>query len=757
MNKDSAYSERTVEPFPAQHPALLEEVDLRQLFRKLWRRKSLIFGTVMFMTVLAVIILYQITPLYTGETYVLIEPRESNVVDLEAVLSGLGSDTETIQSEIEVIRSRQLISKLVDKLRLERNPEFNATLRPKGVLDEYVVPYLDPRQYIPEEWLSAVLGDMEEEIISEQDLRARERAEIVDAVQGELDISIKGRSRVIVISFRSEAPKIAALATNTLADLYIDDQLEAKFEATQRATSWLNERVSGLREKVQASERAVEAYRKKSGLLAGQSGTLTSQQVSELNTQLILAQTARAEAEARLKQVMDLIASTGGGETAAEVLDSLLITRLREQEAEVERRAAELTEEYGDRHPKMINVRAEAQDIQKKIRMEVKKILKGLENEVGVARAGENSLRKSMEKLKGRLAKSNRAEVQLRSLEREANATRVLLETFLTRFKETRTQEDIDIQQADARIISFAEPPVEPSFPKKKLIVALAFVGSTFLGILLAFVVEQLDKGFRSGEQIEKATGVSVLGLVPLLSGVSKLVTSPEIYILNRPTSAFGESIRSLHTSLHVSNADNPPKKILITSAVPKEGKTAITLSLGRFLAKAGHKVIMVDADFRRPGLAKKIGLKTEPGLVDLLSGDTSLEDVLQKDRASGAYVMAAGKPSQSPPDLLASNRLKLIFDGLAKEFDCVLIDSPPVLAVSDSRILSQVADATVFVVRWADTNREIVAQGLKQILSSGGNLAGAVLSQVNAKKHSKYGYSDSGYYYGRIKKYYVS
>ena len=195
--------------------------------------------------------------------------------------------------------------------------------------------------------------------------------------------------------------------------------------------------------------------------------------------------------------------------------------------------------------------------------------------------------------------------------------------------------------------------------------------------------------------------------------------------------------------------------KLLITSAVPKEGKTAIALCLGRFLAKSGKKVIMVDADFRRPGLAGRIGLRAEPGLVELLSGACSFEEVLQKDKVSGAHVISPGVAMGNPPELLASNRMKQILDELAQGYDYVVIDSPPVLAVSDSRILSREADATVFVVRWADTRREAVIQGLKLILSAGGNLAGVVLAQVHAKKHAPYGYSDSGYYYGRINKYY--
>jgi len=273
-----------------------------------------------------------------------------------------------------------------------------------------------------------------------------------------------------------------------------------KFEATRRATSWLNERISGLREKVETAESAVEAFRRKSGLLKGSEGTLVSQEISELNTQLILARTSRAEAEARLTQVRQLIRSSGGATSAAEVLDSQLIQRLREQEAEVNRKVAELSEEYGERHPKMINARAELRDLRSKIESEVNKIVNGLANEVGVAKARETSLQRSVDRLKAQVAKSNSAAVQLRALQREANASRTLLETFLGRFKETSAQEDLDIQQPDARIISRADLPDQPSFPKKRLILALVVVGSTFLGVLLVFFVEALDQGFRSGE-----------------------------------------------------------------------------------------------------------------------------------------------------------------------------------------------------------------------------------------------------------------
>ena len=739
------------------HPEISEEIDLRELFRKLWRRKSLIIGTAVFFTILAIGVLFQLTPRYSTKALILIGSSQNKVVNLEAVLSGLSGDAETIQSEIEVLKSRQLIEKLVKKLKLNRFSEFNDALRPKGFVSQILSEYLDIKQYIPIEWLDAIKGTKKSIQFSQSELEAQKLVQLVDTLlESKLAISQKGRSRVIVVKTTSENPRLAAKIANTLSELYIFEQLEAKFEATRRATGWLEGRVSKLRAKVKETERAVEYYRKKSGLISGQLGNITAQQTSELNTQLILARTARVEANARLRQVQIMVSSRGGVESAAEVLESVLIGRLREQEAEVQRRAAEFAEEYGSRHPKIISVKAEARNLKRKIGVEVNKIIRGLENEVEIAKARETSLQKSFDGLKLKVSSSNRAEIRLRSLQREADANRVLLKIFLTRFKETSAQEDIGIQDADARIISKAAISILPSFPKKKLIVAMVFVGATFLGILLAFTIEQLDRGFRSGEQIESATGISVLGMVPTLSGLTKIGKTPANYIIEKPTSAFGEAIRSLHTSLRLSNLDDPPKSILITSCLPAEGKTSISICLARMLASAGHKVIALDVDLRRPSFSD-IFKDDGPGLVEYLTtSDLDLKDLIHIDHESGAHVLLAGATSRNPPDILGSQKMTRLLRSLEKQYEYVVLDSPPVLAVSDARILSGQVHATLFVVRWADTPREIVVQGLKQILTSGGNLAGIVLSQVNAKKHARYGYGDSGYYYGRIKKYYV-
>ncbi len=740
-----------------------ERDDLRELVRKLWRRKMVVFGTVVTLTTLAFVTVNQITPRYTGQTFVMIDVRKTQVVDVEAVMSGLPSDIATIVSEVQVLQSRGLAQKVIERLRLDRNPEFNEELRPKSGFEELKITMaelLNPWNYLPEEWLAVmeqwsviVFGPREEKELSEEEKAERQHIDVIDVVLDGLRVKPQGRSRVIGIAFESENPRTAASAANAFADLYIVDQLEAKFEATQRATAWLSDRLTDLREKVEASERAVEAYRANSGLIASKGATVASQQMSEINTQLILARSARAESEARLHQVETLISSSRGLETTTEVLSSLLIQSLRAQEAEVTREAAELSEEYGERHPRMINARAEIRDLRNSIHAEVDKIVKGLRNEVGVARAREASLRVSLDELEKKMGGLNKAEVRLRVLAREANANRLLFEIFLSRFKETSAQEDI--QQADARIISRADVPQLPSYPKKWLILALVLVGSGALGVFLAFFIELLDRGFRSTEQIQQLTGIPALGLIPSLKGLRSIGTTPEDYVVKRPASAYSESIRTLHTGLLMSNIDAPPKVILVSSSLPLEGKTTICLSLARIMAMAGQKVVLVEAELRRPRAHQAFGGPGKPGMVELLAGKASLEEVISEDKATTAHLIPAGEATPNAPELLGSKQMRNLLERLSNAYDLVIVDSPPVLVVSDARVLATLVDKCVFVTRWASTPREVATNGLQQLLDAGADVAGVLLTMVNVRKHARYGYGDSGYYYGRTRQYY--
>ena len=430
-----------------------------------------------------------LTPRYTASVFVEINARQSQVVDFDAVLTGLPADNETIQTEISIIQSRKIARRSIERLGLSRNPEFNPALRVAGLFEAW--------RHSLGGWLAAAANDPQDEpqtgaaledeepvgflpglILdlaghltgladnedSEEDRVRKENDRIIDQFLKKLSVEPERRSRVVQISFESENAKTSAEAANTIADFYIVAQLEAKFEATKRATTWLNERVEQLREELVTKERAIEKYRAESGLLqGGQDATLASEQVSELNAQHVLELARLAEAQARLRQANKLLKSPNGIESSVEVLQSPLIRQLRGQEALLERQIAELSEEYGNRHPILINARAELRDLRTKIDLEVERVIEGLRNEVAIAHARASSLAASLEQQKQGIAQLNQSEVRLRSLEMDAFASRTLLENLLERTKQTTSQENF--QQADANVVSYAAEPRSPSFP----------------------------------------------------------------------------------------------------------------------------------------------------------------------------------------------------------------------------------------------------------------------------------------------------
>jgi succinoglycan biosynthesis transport protein ExoP len=733
--------------------SLSDQFDLAGMLGILKRRRAIILGCIVGITVLAGIVAFALTPKYTAETLLLLDSRKTNVIDMEAVVSGLQPEAAAVRSEVDVLRSRKLAGQVIEKLGLIGDPDFNTELKQgAGVF-----------ALVPEDWrgdLIAVLGHLhvgpaapKPELTAEQE-RDRTMSKLVDKLLDGLVVGNDQRSYTIKLLFTAPNPTLAARVVNTLADLYLVSQLEAKFEATKRANDWLSTRLVDLKQTLQASEQAVQVYREQNKLnVADAKGTgVATQQLGELNTQLIMANADRAQKEARLRQFQAAVKNGTVAADAQEVLNSSLIGKLREQETEIIRREADLSARYGDRHPAIINVRAELRDVRRQISQEINKIVGTLAQDVEVTRAREANLQANFSQLQQQAAKSNAAEVKLRELEREAQANRTLYESFLSRFKETAEQ--TDMQQPDARVIARADVPIDPSFPSKKLFIALALLGSALVGVFIAIVVERLDNGFRSTEQIEQLTGLSGLGMVPAVSSRARLGSSPEQYLLRKPTSSFAESIRSVRTAILYSHVDKPPRAILVTSAVPEEGKSLLSISLGRSSAKAGQKVLLIDADLRRPKIAKLLGGRSDATMAELFAGQKLAEEVLNVDAESGMHFICGRAGMPNPQDMLGSQSMRDFIRSVSQHYDLVIIDSPPVLAASDSLVLSRIVDATVFVVRWEATPRQVVLGALKQLQSVGGTIAGVVLSRVNVKKHAKFGYGDQGYYYGRYKEY---
>ena len=729
-----------------------EETSLLEWFHILWFRRRLLFSVALFIIVIGAINLMQQKSRFTASSSVMIGVPKSQVVDIEAVLGGIATGNDTaIIGEIEVLQSRELAKKVIDKLDLLTREEFNPGLRPAGGL----LSHLSLGQYIPDDWKLA-LGKTPPEEPTEEERNQRLAATATDIFLGKLQVSQLSYSNVVKINFESLDPRLAARVANELPESYIIGQMEAKFEATEKATTWLNDQLSELKDKVAASERAVEMYRDQHGLTEVKGSGVVMEQLAAINSQLIIARAERAEIEARLRHLQSLMkGSRTEIESASEVLSSTLIQRLREQEAQVMRKASELSTEYGAKHPKMLQVEAEIRDIQDRIKREIKKIASGLKNEVDVVRTRERSLKESLDELKQASGLQNQEAVQLRALEREASANRTLFETFLGHFKETSSTSGME--EADARVISKAEVPRGASYPNKKSTLIKIIIGAFFVAGILVLVIQAINPGLLSPEQLENVLGMPAIGLIPTV-----VAAKPQDYILKKPHSSFGEALNALKTSLILSGPDDAVKTIQITSSVPEEGKSTLAMSFARLLAMSGKKVMLVDADLRRASLQKKLGISTtSKGLTDLvMSSEMDLAGFFITDEKSGLLIMPKGGAEYvNASDIFSSHRMEAIIAALRKKLDYVIFDSPPVMAVSDARILGRLVDKTVFVVQWDKTPRKVIKAALQQLKQSDVDIAGCVLQQVNLKRYGSYGYGDSGYYYhyGKYGQYYTN
>lgn len=727
-----------------------EEISLQEYFHTLWLRRRLFFSIVITLLAISLIVVFQITPRYAATASLIVGGSQNNVVDIDAVLTGdLGNDS-AIRSEVEVLRSRGLAHRVVDKLNLVDREEFNPDLRVDGLLS-----YFNPANWIPDSWLEHfTAGEVD---LTEEEKEEKKITRAVDVFLERLDINHLIRSKVIQITFQSEDRKLSAHIANVMADQYIIGQLEAKFDATEKATKWLNKQIGDLRTKVEESERLVEMFREKHGITQGKVGVIVDEQLSELNSQLIILKAERAEAEARLGQIQRVVSNQSVDvDSASEVLSSTLIQRLREQETEVLRKESEFGAEYGPKHPKMIQVKAEIRDLRNKIRDEIRKISIGLKNEVEIARTRERSLIKSLQGIESKSGSQKKEEVQLRALQREADANRALFEMFLSRFKETTSTQGM--QEADARIISMAEVPLQSAYPRKKIVLGICFVFALIAGVVVVFLVEALNPGIRSPEQVEQLLGLTAIGVIPLVES-----SSPYDLLIEKPQSALSEAVNNLRVSIMISDPDNEVKVCQITSSLPGEGKSSVALMVARQAAQSGQKVVLVDCDLRKPTIAKKLGINEDhPGFTDLiLSKEKNVAEFLVKDEATGLFVMVKGRSKYNNiVDIVSSQRMHQVVDILRENFDLVIFDTPPVMAVSEARILAQLVDKTIFVVEWDKTPRKVISASIQQISDLKNNLIGVVLQKVNLKKYGRYGYgSDSGYYYhyGRYDKYYSS
>jgi capsular exopolysaccharide synthesis family protein len=742
--------------------------EIREYLRRYWGYKWLIATIVVLGVGTTWLVVQQMTPLYTATATIMIEPPENKIIELDDVVKGLDTSTITLMTEVEVLKSRELAGKAAARLRFDDARPSNKSPQTTSFLSR-----LNPMNYLPVTWTegidefwrdtkASVLGESQENghaldmtadepLIDELEDIRRNRA--INQILSGLRISPLESSKVVRISFTSANPKFSADAANAVSEAYVQNTLDVKYAGTRDAAEWLDNQLEHLRQRVEDSEAEMERIRQGEVLVRGRNSQVISQQITSINEQLLAARAHTARLRARVRQIEKLRNTPDESREGTNIIGSGLIQTLRVEIFRLEREEADLALELGDKHPRIVNIRAEIIDIKGNLENEINKYVETARSELAVAQAQEASLKQSLDSMTNQVGDVNQAELQLRAVEREADANRVLYGSFLTRSKEARAQEEI--QQADARILSYAQVPGSPSYPPKDKYMKTSIVGSLAFAFGLVFLLEQLDKGFRTTRQVEQQTGLPVFGVVPSVKLAREAVKEPADLITAEGQSRYTESINIIYSHLKWPRDGTAPKTILVSSPLPKEGKTSTAIALARRASLLGDKVVLIDGDFRHPLATQKLQLKPYPGVGDVISGAVQLEEALQRDEASGLLFLSAGKIKDDPVAMLGSERFRRFLDLLRDNFDLIIFDSSPILAVTEPQILARMVDETIVLVRWGKTPRQAAISAIKQLQDFGATVAGLAMTRVDIKQQSYYGYGEYGYYTGQMKGYY--
>jgi len=598
-------------------------------------------------SILAVIVVESMTPVYKSSTVLLLEPEQAQTISLADLFYVDTRGSAYVNTQIEIISSRRLLEKLVDELQMQQPPTVEDA-----------------------SWIRSLFKLQKAEKVSDEEAKEA----LIDSIRENLKITEIPQSQLIELSVESNTPKMAAAIANTLSRIYIQDTLDSRMEMARQASSWMRERANSLKEKLTIAENNLQAFIEAEGLVNMGEGvtSLTSQQLTEQSNRAI---TARAK-------------------------------------------VVELSQRYGPKHPILIAAKKELAEAER-----------------------------AMQSGKSTIRSLGRTDVKLKELQHEVDSTRELYNTYVSRVKET--EESSTLRTATARMIDEAVEPRYPIKPKKKMIVIAVFFLTLAAGVLLVFLQEMLDSTIRTVEQVGSKLGLPLLGMLPLVKFKKKVVSREEALReeLGGGNEQFNESIRTIRTGIMLSAIDKPHKVIVVTSSVPGEGKSTVATNLAVAMGKMKmEKVLLIDADMRRPTIRKHIGKQLKPmGLSELVAGTAEFKEAITRDSEFGIDVMHAGAIPPNPQELISSKRFATVIDALKNHYDRVIIDSTPIHAVSDALILSQHASGMVYVVKADSTSEYLIKGCLKRLREINASIIGVVLNQVDVSKSS--GYEYSGYY----------
>jgi succinoglycan biosynthesis transport protein ExoP len=720
------------------------------------------FNIIVFVTlaVLALVGVYLLTapPSYTAEATMIIDTRKAQAFQQQqAPQVDVSVDSATVDSQVELLRSENVILTVIRNLHLTEDPEFNGSAGGNII--------------------SAVLGVFGKianlfsgsEPPSTFDLERR----ATEVFEKQLTVKRLGLTYVITISFRSLNADRAAQIANAIVDSYVNDQFEAKYQTTRRAGVWLQERIRELQHQASSAEEAVVAFKEKNNIVETGGRLTTEQQLAEVNSQIVQARATTAEAKARLDRIDDIIKAEIPDATVADTLKSDVITKLRQQYLDYASKEADWSARYGPNHLAAVNMRNQMLQTKRAIIDELKRIAQTYRSDYEIAKVREESIQQSMSSAVTQSQTTSQAQLILRDLESSAQTYRALHDNFLQRYMESVQQQSFPI--TEARSISPATRPLRKSHPRSLLILIIGAAGGIMLGAGIGFFRDQLDRVFRTGDQVEKMLKLDCLSILPAINGetakpfaigrragnkagnnnVESVSGSSALsYATKSPFSRFAESVRAIKVAVDLaSNKTGKTNRVIgICSSLPNEGKSTVATNLAQLTAMSGARTILVDCDLRNPSLSRILAPDAKVGILEVLAGTATMDQVLRKDPVTNlAFIPIVMKTRMAnSSEILPSEQMKNLFDVLRQHFDYVIVDFPPLAPVVDVRATAHLIDFYLFVVEWGRTKIDVAQHALMSASGVYDQTLGVVLNKANMQEFSRYQGYTGNYYYNR-------
>jgi capsular exopolysaccharide synthesis family protein len=716
------------------------EVHLLDYVRVLYKRRWIALSAFTVVALLVTVYTFTVTPVYQATTKLLIESDTPNVVSFKEVINEEQARADYYQTQYNILQSRTLARRTIDALHLWDYKEFAAK---------------KPRMLVSiTGGVMAFFGKPATKDVGVPDAtETTAESKAIDAFLKRVTISPVRNSRIVDVKFESADPQVSTDVVNGLAQGYIDQNLEFKFLSTKEASDWLGQRLAEQRKQVEAAEARLQQYREQNDAISLKDHeNIVVQKLSDLNAAVTQAKTDRLQKEAQYRQLTSLRSNNSAAlDTFPAILSNSFIQQQKGELLQLQTQYAQLSERLGDKHPEIIKTKSAIQLAQVKLDGEIGKVVQSVKNEYLAALAKENSLVGALDQQKGEALTMNRKAIDYGVLERDVESSKQIYESLMQRAKETGVS--TELKTSNIRIVDRAETPRKPYSPDYVMNLLLGLLGGGTLGVGLAFFFEYLDSHIKTPDEIRAHLKMPALGMLPEVN--SKHLSEGAYPLLGGKISqGFAEAFRAVRTNIIFSSAEEGTRTLVVTSTGPGEGKTTFSANLAISLAQAGQRVLLIDADMRKPKLHQAFGVAQEPGLSNLLVGTAKSSQCVRRTRSAGLWVLPAGKIPPNPAELLGSQRFRDFLIGVKEPFDWILLDSPPVMAVIDAAVVAHRATGVVFVVGAEMTSRHNASSAIRQLENAHAKFVGAVLNKVQIEKHhyyySPYYRKEYGQYYAK-------